>query len=220
MKLDHIRWLALAGLLIGGTAAAEGFALGVKAGTLGAGLEATYGLSERFNLRFGVNSLNYEYDETASDIPYNAELELGSVAALLDWHPFRGVFRVSLGYVRNDNQVLLTATPTGGTVNIGGTDFSTTDVGTLTGEVTFKENVPYFGIGWGNAARGEGLGMSFELGAMFQDSPEVALRSEGGTLSTDATLQQRLRDEEREAEEDLENFKIYPVVSFGLSYHF
>lgn len=215
MKPTCIRGLALAGLLVAGPAAAEGFALGVKAGTLGAGVEATYGLSERFNLRFGLNGYKYEYEETASDIRYDAELDLASGAAMLDWHPFAGVFRVSLGYVRNDNRVLLTATPTG-TVDIGGQDFSPAQVGTLSGEVTFEENVPYFGVGWGNAARAKRLGFSVELGAMFQDAPEVSLSS----TSADPMLQSRLGAEEREIEQDLENFEIYPVVSLGLSYRF
>lgn len=218
MNLKCMRWLALSGLLLAGAAAAEGFALGVKAGTLGAGLEATYGLSPRFNLRLGINSYTYEYDETTSGIRYDAELDLGSGALLLDWHPFAGVFRVSLGYMRNDNILRLTATPTGDQ-EIGGNTYTPTDIGTLSGEMTFAENVPYFGIGWGNAARGKGVGFSFELGAMFQDSPQVALRGNGGRAG-DPQFENDLRREEREIEEDLKEFKVYPVVSFGLSYHF
>lgn len=214
MKLKCIRWLALSGLLVAGTAAAEGFALGVKAGTLGAGIEATYGLSERFNLRFGINSYTYDYDETASGICYDAELDLGSGALLIDWHPFAGVFRISAGYMRNDNVLRLTATPTE-PQEIGGVPYNPGDIGTLHGEMTFEENVPYFGIGWGNAARGKGLGMSFEIGAMFQDSPQVALTAENSNIS-----QADLDQEAREIEEDLEEFEIYPVISFGLSYHF
>lgn len=214
MKLEHIRWLALTGVLCAGPAAAEGFALGVKAGTLGAGVEVTYGLSPRFNLRFGVNSYSYDYEETTSGIRYDAELDLGSGALLLDWHPFAGVFRVSLGYMRNDNVLNLTATPQDDQ-EIGGRSYRPDQIGTLTGEMTFEKNVPYVGIGWGNAARGKGLGLSFELGAMFQDSPQVALNASNPNVRR-ADLDQ----EEREIEQDLEEFKVYPVVSFGLSYHF
>lgn len=102
---------------------------------------------------------------------------------------------------------------------IGGTTYTPGEIGTLSGEVGFEKSVPYAGIGWGNAARGRGLGFSLEIGAMFQGSPEVSLRGDGG-LAGDPAFEDDLRREEEEAEEDLEDFKIYPVVSLGLSYHF
>jgi hypothetical protein len=208
---------ALMGLLIAGNAAADGFAIGVKAGTLGLGIEGTFGLSERFNLRAGVNNYSYDFDETASDIRYDTELDLQSGSLLLDWHPFAGVFRISAGYVHNKNALSLRAAPAAGTtVNIGGQDFDGSQVGILTGDVTFKKNVPYAGIGWGNAVRGKGLGFSFEIGAVFQDEPTVRLAS----TSSNTALQARLPTEEQQAQEDLDDFKTYPVISFGLSYHF
>lgn len=87
MNHKIFRLLALCGLLAAGNAAAEGFALGVKGGTLGLGVEGTYGLSPRLNLRFGVNGYEYSTTETASEIRYDADLDLGSGALLLDWHP-------------------------------------------------------------------------------------------------------------------------------------
>ena len=200
----------LAGSLISGPVAAEGFGLGVKAGTLGLGVEGSFGLSERISLRVGVNSYSYSYDETASDIRYDAELDLQSGALLLDWHPFAGTFRLSAGLIHNKNAVHLNATTMAG-ADIGG---SPVPAGTnVRGDVTFKKNVPYAGIGWGNAARGKGLGASVEIGAMFQDRPEV-------TLTATGVPDDDLRREEEEVEADLDNFELYPVISFGLSYRF
>lgn len=219
MNIKFARLLALSGLLVTGSAAADGFALGVKAGTLGAGVEGTFGISPRVNLRLGANSYTYSYEETASGIEYDADLDLKSGALLLDWHPFKGVFRLSAGYMYNKNALQLRATPTEDQ-EIGGTTFTPQQIGTLTGDMTFKKGAPYVGFGWGNAARGWGLGFSLEIGAMFQGSPEVALASEGGTESNNAAFQQRLREEEQEIEDDLEEFKVYPVISLGLSFRF
>lgn len=207
VKNKLLSLLALSGLLLAGTAHAEGFGLGVKAGTLGVGVEGTFGLSKRFNLRAGVNSYSYSTDETASDIRYDAELDLQSAAVLLDWHPFAGAFRLSAGYVHNKNALRVTGT----TTSVGSGNYPAGV--TVTGDVTFKKNVPYAGIGWGNAARPGFIGMSFEVGAVFQGTPTVRL-SGSGVSEAD------LREEEQQAQADLDDFEIYPVVSFGLSFRF
>lgn len=214
MQLKLLRLFALTGLLVAGTAAADGFGLGVKAGTLGLGVEGTFGLSERFNLRVGANNYSYSMDETASGIQYDADLDLKSAALLLDWHPFAGTFRLSAGLMHNKNALHLLATPTSDQT-IGGNTYTPADIGTLSGDVTFKKSVPYAGLGWGNAARPGRFGVSFEIGALFQGKPDVTLRASGGAVS-----QLDLRAEEQEAEADLEDFDMYPVVSLGFFFTF
>lgn len=218
MQLKFLRLFAFAGLLITGNAAAEGFGLGVKAGTLGLGVEGTFRLSDRFNLRAGLNNYSYSTDETASGIQYDADLDLKSAALLLDWHPFAGTFRLSAGLMSNKNALHLLATPTSDQT-IGGNPYTPADIGTLSGDVTFKKSVPYAGIGWGNAAKRGRIGISFEIGAMFQGSPDVSLRGNGG-LAGDPAFEADLRREEQEAEADLEDFELYPVISLGLSFTF
>ena len=214
MQSKFLRWFALSALLVTGGAAADGFGLGVKAGTLGFGVEGTFGLSESVNLRAGVNSYSVTGDETASDIRYDGKLELRTLALLLDWHPFAGTFRLTAGLMKNDNALRLTATPTA-SQTIGGTPYTPAQIGTLSGDVTFKSTAPYAGIGWGNAARRGRFGGVFEIGAMFQGKPKVSLRASGGLVS-----QADLNSEAQLAEADLDDFKIYPVISLGLSFRF
>lgn len=207
MNVNLPRLLVLSGLFVAGTAAADGFGLGIKAGTLGVGVEGTFGLTERFNLRVGANSYSYSYNETASGIRYDAELDLQSAALLLDWHPFAGTFRVSAGVLRNKNAVHLVATAT----DVGGSPYPAG--ARVNGDVTFKKSAPYVGIGWGNAAKPGFLGISVEVGAMFQGKPDV-------TLTSSDVSEADLRREEQEAEADLADFDVYPVVSLGLSFRF
>lgn len=211
-----VRPLALASLLfVAGNAGADGFALGAKAGTLGLGLEGTTRLSENFNLRGGINAYSFSFDETVNNVRYNTDLDLKSGALLLDWHPFSGTFRFSAGLLYNKNEANLTTTPTSNVI-IGGTTYTPSQVGTLTGNAKFKKNAPYLGLGWGNAvSKGSPFGFTAEIGALFQGSPDVTLRSSNPSVS-----QADLRREEQDIENKLDNFKVYPVVSIGFSYRF
>ena len=218
MRNTYFRWLALSGLLVVGSASAEGFGLGVKAGTLGVGVEGTFGLTDRLNLRAGVNNYSLSKSETESDVAYDANIDLKTVALLFDFHPFAGSFRISAGYMHNGNEARLRGTPTGN-VEIGNGTFTPAEVGTLLGDISFKSGAPYVGIGWGNAAAKKGhFGFSFEIGALLQGKPDVTLASTGGTLSSDPGFQTQLRQEEQNIENDAP--EIYPVVSLGFSYQF
>lgn len=210
-----VRLIALAPVLATGGAAADGFALGAKAGTLGLGVEGTTALSQNINLRVGINNYSYSFDETASNIRYNADVDLQSGGLIFDWHPFAGTFRLSAGWLYNKNAAHLTTTPTSN-VTIGNNTYTPAQVGTLSGDLKFKKNAPYLGLGWGNAvAKGGPFGVTFEIGALFQGNPAVTLRSSNGAVS-----QADLQREAQDAEADLDSFKVYPVVSLGFSYRF
>lgn len=220
MKPLIVRTLALSTFLITVGAYADGFGVGIKAGSLGAGVEGTIGISDYLNVRLGVNGASPSFNETESDIQYRVSADLKSAAVLLDWHPFAGAFRLSAGVLDDQNTFRLRGQPTGGTFTIGGSTFTSAEIGTLSGDVHFeRKTAPYVGLGWGNAAR-KGFGASLELGAAFHGKPNVALRSEGGTKSNDPTVQSALRQEEQQAEADLSSLKAYPVVSLGLSFGF
>src|SRR5204862_2317871 len=128
-------------------AIADDFALGAKAGTLGLGIEGTFRLSDRFNLRAGINDYSRRINETESDISYQADVKLKSVGLFFDVHLFAGIFRVTAGFINDGNKLHLNATPTSN-VTIGGTTHTPAEVGTLTGDIKFKSGAPYFGIGW------------------------------------------------------------------------
>lgn len=190
-------------------------AVGARGGTLGLGAELTVPLISRINARLGVNSYTYDYTTTESEIDYDAEFDLSTTSLILDWHPFSGRFRISAGYFNNKNSILLTGTPTGATIDIGGTTYPSAVVGTLTGDIAFKKNVPYAGIGWGNAVgKNKRIGLNFDLGVLKQGSPEVTLTSTG------AVDQDDLDAEAAELESDISEFDVYPVISLGISFRF
>lgn len=216
--------LAVTALLVSGISQAsegEGVGLGVgaKVGTTGLGVELTKSFTDTINGRLGLNSYSYSRGETVSDIDYDADLDLQSAAAFLDWYPGGGDFRVSLGFFANSNEINMTGQPTAGEYVINGVTYTELEVGSLKGNVGFA-NGAYFGIGWGNAVKGKGLGFSVDLGVLSQGSPDVVLSATGGTLSNDPTLQDHLQAEAQSAEDDLDEFKYYPVIAVGVTYAF
>ena len=214
MKKGFIAVAALTAVLCSQLARADGSGVSVKVGTLGYGAEFTAATTSMTNVRFGINRYSYDKTTMESDINYKLELDLKSGDLLLDWHPFSGTFRLTAGVVYNKNEFTVTAEPAA-SYNIGGATYTSAQVGTLTGKVTFKKTAPYLGVGWGNAAKGKGLSFGADLGILFQGSPDVKLTATGSVV-TAASLAQ----EEQDAEGSMSDYDRYPVIAFGLTYKF
>jgi hypothetical protein len=206
-------------LSVSSAAYAKDFSVNVKATTLGVGVEGEYSLNGYFGARVGVNYFTYSYDGTEDQIDYDFDLETKSVSALLDYHPFKGSFKLSAGVLYNGNELDGKAT-TAATYNIGNTTYLGSQVGLLTGSVEYNKFAPYAGIGWDTSfGKESGWGFIFEVGALFQGSPDVTLQADG-PIASDPGFQTDLALEKSNFEDDLNNFEIYPVVAIGLSYRF
>ena len=206
-------------LLFQQSAVAEGVALGAKASTLGLGAELVASLSPRFNARVGYNNFEYEYSGTENNIDYDFTFTLESIPLFVDFYPFKGRFHLTGGLLLNQNLIDAEA-DTALIYEINGIPFLIGDVGALTGEIDFKDRAAYLGLGWGNPVKGKDLGINFEIGVVFQGAPDVELTSTGGSLSGDPFFQAQLAAEAQALEDDLEEFKYYPVIALGLTYKF
>jgi hypothetical protein len=203
-------------------------ALGAKAGTLGAGVELTLGLSRQIDTRLGFGAYSYSERREASDIEYDGEAKLRNGTAFLDWHPGGRGFRLTGGLVYNDTEIRgESLTPESGVYNIGGVPVPASLIGRLEGTIDFDPIVPYAGLGWGNALRGGGpWGFSLDLGVVFQGEGDVTLTPlipEGSPLNDPIARQILALQLEREAqdiEEDIADYDLYPVVSLGVTYRF
>jgi hypothetical protein len=196
-------------------------AIGLKGSTLGIGGEVTMNLIPSVNVRSGFNAFNYNGSATKSDIDYNYKFKLQTIPVLLDLHPIADSgFRFSSGILINNNKVTATAKSLT-SYNIGDHDYSSGEVGTLTGKIDFNNVSPYAGLGWGNAVSKHGsLTLSCDFGVMFQGTPKVSLNSTGGSLSSNSAFQAELAKEETKVKDSTNDFKYFPVVSIGLAYSF
>lgn len=210
------RALSLALVLLAAAPAAalaDGFALGGKAGTPGIGLEGTLGMTEALNLRGGYYTFDYSDTLNENGIEYDGDLELDNLGLFLDWHPFRGTFRISVGGVQSGNAFRGTAD---GELDIGN-DTYTAEV---RADVDWDGLAPYLGVGWGNAVRERGWSLSFDLGVMFTGEPTVSLT---GTVSDPALQDQFEQDlalEEADLQAELDDVTMYPVIALGVAYRF
>ena len=201
------------------TFAAGGLAIGAKMGTLGPGIEVVGYLMSNLNLRVGGNYLPLSTDGSTDEVDYDIELSFANALATLDWHPFCNNFRISAGFALNNNELDMTGDVTENTT-IGDKEYTAAEIGRLKGSATFDEYAPYLGIGFGNAVADDvDLTFSFDLGILFQGSADIKLQS-NGTASGDPEFQANLRKEEQDAQDVADDFKIYPVISFGICYYF
>jgi hypothetical protein len=205
-----------------GSVQARDLAATLDLGTTGLGLHFTTPLAARLNGRIGLNVANFSYAASTSDMDYDFKLKLKTVDALLDYHPFGGVFRVTGGVVYNGNKIDARAKPNGGTYTINTVTYSAAAVGDLSSKIDFRKAAPYLGIGWGNALRQAGWSFGTDLGIMFQGTPKTRLASENCTALP--VLCSRLANdvaaENVKLGEEVKDFKLYPVIRVGVSYRF
>lgn len=212
-------------LILSGTCFAGDLFLTPKAGTLGLGADLGYQFIPSVKARLNMNGFSYETDQDLDDIEYDADLNLFSLGGLVDLHPFGKGFRVSGGVYFNDNNLDANAAlKVGKTFEIGEREYTASQVRELDAEVRFNDFAPYVGIGWGTDFDPEkNWYFSFDLGAMYMGSASIDLDAETSTtLSSEqqAELQQDLDEEEQNIEDDVEDYKWYPVVAIGITYRF
>ena len=206
--------------LSAGAASAQNVAVGANVGTTGVGFEAQLKMGPVFVLRANVEQLDHDIDESYDGIDYSGAFAFDTVGGFVDMHPFGNAFLISGGAYLGDRDISLGATPTV-PVEIGGTIYSPSQVGTLSGTIKLQDVAPFVGIGWDDTFTRQGpWGFRAIAGVAFSDTPEVALASTGGSLSNNATFRDRLDDEAREIEKDVEGYGLFPVVQLGLNYRF
>lgn len=190
-----------------------------KISTLGLGIEAAFPMTQSVDGRIGINSYKYSFNQTSTSnglaTDYNGDLNLDSLEALADWHPFAGSFRMSGGLIYNNNKVNLAARPANGTVNIGGTTYSIAPGESVNAAVSFRKIAPYLGIGWGRTPKNTGLSFTSDIGIMYQGTPKTSVTTNIPGV-TSADLSQASSD----LNSSLNNFKFYPVISIGVGYTF
>ena len=194
--------------------------LGLRAGTLGGGIELAHAFTETFGFRIAANGLNYNTTQTYESIDYDAKLQLATGQLLFDWFPFSNNFRVSAGAMYNGNKLTLDGKPSaGGTYTINGTTYAASEIGALNGKVDFRKAAPYVGLGYGRPV-GKGLSLTADLGVLFQGSPRSTLTVTCGTTTNCAQIQSSVAVEQASLENDMDKYQYYPVLSIGLAYVF
>ena len=209
--------------------------VGAKVGTNGVGLDLTVGLQKNLNLRVTAAAIDIDDEsETVTvgddgfegDIDADLDFDYGANAVLLDWHAFDSGFRFTVGMMKNNGSADIDGVLQNDIV-VDGDPLAVDDLvgGAIGGDLDLGDSYqPYIGIGWGRGAGGKG-GFSFsaDLGVAVLDT-DVDLEADvnaGGTNGyTQAQLDPILRNLEKDAEDELDDYELWPVLAIGVNYAF
>lgn len=208
-------------------AATPDVALAVRAGTPGVGLDLDLGLSPSFGVRVGFAGLDVDHSLTTSDVDYNGRLKLRTFTGLLDWYVFRGGFHLTAGVAGNGTKLDVVGQPSQGSYTLNGTTYSSSQLGSLNGELKFGNSVaPYIGFGWGNPAGEDSrLHFLFDVGAIYGGTPSVSLTAQCGPAAPPGSalcseIQSNVGSEEQRLRHKASILEWYPVVSLGVAVRF
>ena len=203
--------LALA--LAAAAGSAQAWGLGARIGTTGVGADFGFGIAPTLGGRIGFGAGQTTVDAETDDVNYDAKVKVQTVNLFLDWSPL-GPFRITAGFIPNNNKVDLNGTPKTGTAFIPAGS-------SLTGRVEPERDfAPYLGIGYGNVWT-KGIGFYADAGVMFQGSPKVSLTLNCGPTTPPAqcsAAQSQVEAERQRVEDEIKRFKYYPVVNIGLTF--
>ena len=211
------------------------FGVGAKVGTNGVGLDLSVGLRKNVNLRLSAAAIDFD-DESESvtvgddgsegDIDADLDFDYGANAVLVDWHAFNNGFRFTVGMMKNNGSADIDGVLQSPIV-IDGNPLAPNDLvgGAVGGDLDLGDSYqPYVGIGWGRGAGGGG-GFSFsaDLGIAVLD-PDVDLEAAvnpGGTNGyNQAQLDAILKDLDKDAEDEADDYEFWPVLAIGVNYAF
>ncbi|HJT60400.1 MAG TPA: hypothetical protein VJ797_01885 [Burkholderiales bacterium] len=190
---------------------AQAGGVGVRAGTTGVGVDLGGDVLPTLGWRLGVSGMNVNTHVDTNDVRYDAKAKVLTGSLLLDWSPL-GPFRISGGFMPNRNKIDLAGQPSGGGSFPAGTS--------LTGDVKPERSfAPYLGVGYGNVWT-RGVNFYFDLGVMFQGTPQVSLSvncgpSEGTAQCT--TARNEVEAERQRVQDKVDKYKYYPVANIGLT---
>lgn len=195
----------------------EGWALDVRAGSLGIGADLSRSIVPGLlNVRAGASFFAYSSDLDISGITYESRLKLGGVPIAVDVFPFRNWFRIGGGMIINLNEVSGN-TPSAGIVTIGGNQYNIQDFGRLDVKTNLNRVAPYFGVGFNNPIKKSGrFGFFTDIGFMYHGTPTATL-TPGISVPQ---LQADIDEEMQEVNNEIEDYKFFPIVQLGISYRF
>ena len=198
----------------------DDFWVGLKAGTLGYGVEGSWRPLGWLDVRAGANF--YDYDDTGGQagINYDGTLALDTMYLTGNFRFPLSPFRLTAGAVANNNEVRLVSQSMP-SYDLGGSQgYLPAEVGTLQSVASFDSMSPYLGAGFDFSLM-DRLGLSLDFGVLLQGEPKVSLTSDGAlALISDPGFLADLEAERMELEDELKDMKAYPVISIGFNFNF
>jgi hypothetical protein len=210
-------------------------AFGTKTGTLGLGGQIATPLTRWLNLRGGFDLFNFGYSLTNSGTNYYSALHMESGEVSADFYPFhRSSFHVSPGLLIFKSRLSASMlVPGGNTFSENDVDYTSDPSDPVTGSGTahFGRTVmPAFTMGFGNMIKRREhshWSVPVEVGAAYTGQNTVNFGFAGSVCDSDGcgsvndpSVAQNVNAEQNKINEEIKRFKIYPILTTGVSYRF
>jgi len=210
----------------------SGSSLGASIGSIGIEAEYTHMISQKYGLSFRLMGGGFSYSGTYedTDTTYDTDVTLKNLGAVLEYHPLKSGFYVGAGLFYNGNDFQMNAKPNGGIFTFNGVDYPSSLVGSVDGKVEeLNTAVPYIGVGYDDSLFDSGnLFFTLKAGAWYQGSPKVSLTAKDCILDSSPIpgtpscndLRYDLRQEENDINDNIQDYKWWPVLQIGIVYRF
>lgn len=224
MKLKTIKAALAAGALLATGSAMADFGVGVKAGTLGLGVEGRWDPPVPwFDVRVGLNQYDLGGSHDYSGIDYDATLAFDNYYLTANFKFPVSPMRLTVGAYSNSNELRLRSANNGDSfLDIGGIPVPVDIVGGLRSTTSFDSTAPYAGVGFDFEVLGK-AGLNLDFGVLWQGEPAVTLEAtnwENLSPAEQALLGPALDAEQRDLQDDISDYKAWPVVSLSFVYNF
>ena len=212
--------VAVASAALAAPASAQSVYAGI--GTTGFTLGYAHTYSAALGARAEVSmtpSLSRTY--TQDGIDYGGDIRNRRAAALFDWHPMAGVFRLTAGLSAGSTSGDFYGAPsTGGTITIGSSTVTYGPADRYDVKAEFPSAMPYVGLGFGHTPA-SGWGFHADVGLLVGKAKITGALSPSLAAKIAATG----RDPQAELEAELATVRDktdsmigVPVLSLGVSY--
>jgi hypothetical protein len=200
-----------------------GFSTALTAGTDGGGVEIGYRAAPGFGTRMRVTRMRFSASRTLDQIPFHITPDLFSVTSLVDWYPWSSGFRASTGLRAGRNRISLFAkTADKGSVHINGTDYSSSQVQSVSATVNLATPMAVVLLGYETPLSSSSsffLGMDAGMG--FAGTPAFSLAAQTSpALASSPALAQDLKRTHDAIKSKINWLKYMPIISLSLGGHF
>jgi hypothetical protein len=199
----------------------DSFAVVLKLGTLGLGMDFEYIHNSFLGLRANINGFSYQGSGFLEENEYNFLIDLKTAGLLVDYHPWQNAFRLSLGMYNNLTKVDATIKPSTGEMVIGDHVYESRQIGDIYTNILLNKTNPYLGLGFSSTDT-KGVHMTLDVGVLYIGSPKAKMTAKAakGYEGLQDILDKEVEIEEKNINEDIAKYKYYPVVSVGMQYKF
>ena len=209
-----------------GMVQADGYAVGVVAGTNGIGLDFTNALTDAFTVSLDYGSGKINTTRSVSDISYKADTTFGGVGFKASYFPLAGSkLHVTAGFLLNNTELDAEAQSEGGSYNINGTKYPASYIGSMKAKIQFPSSSPYIGVGWGNPVwAGSKVNFTVDLGVQYLKSINASLTASCNNAAINqlqcTQLKNDIAQEEAQLQDEMNKVNWWPSARIGLHYQF